>query len=352
MIKGQKAFWAIAALWGCILTGCTVQDSKMTEVEAQANILEEPMKHRDQILFRMAVREKAGHPFAEAGRYFAELVEEKTEGRIRIIIEEASETDDEKVVVQEVEHGSLDLAQVSLDSLTEYNQQLTVLEFPFLFEDSEHMWAVLDSEIGISFLKSMENKGIEGLCWYDAGTRNLYTTDKSVLNQEELEQLRIQVNGSPFMMDVISVMGALPMDISDRDMRQALKKGQADGIENDITGYAESGLWEQASHGLLTEHARIPEVLIMNYRTFGQLEEGDRRMIEDAAKEASEYQRELWRKYEIEQKERLEQAGVVWEVPKNRTAFREKVWPVYEIYGESYLEIVEKIEKMKSSLKK
>ena len=160
---------------------------------------------------------------------------------------------------------------------------------------------------------------------------------------KELERLRIQVNGSAFMMDIISTMGALPMDLSDRDMREALKKGQADGVENDITGFMAGGLYELASHGVLTEHARIPEMLVINYRTFCQLEENEQQALMEAAEEASAYQKELWEQYEKEQMEKLEKSGVTWQVPENLKEFQQKMESVYEIYGQSYLELIERI---------
>lgn len=160
---------------------------------------------------------------------------------------------------------------------------------------------------------------------------------------KELERLRIQVNGSAFMMDIISTIGALPMDLSDRDMREALKKGQADGVENDITSFMAGGLYELASHGILTEHARIPEMLIMNYRAFCQLEENEQQAVMEAAEEASNYQKELWEQYEKEQMESLKKSGVTWQVPENLEELQQKVESVYEIYGQSYLELIERI---------
>ncbi len=329
-----------------VLKGCSRILPEKEPEKFRDYVLEEPMKYQGQIVLRMAVQQKAGHPSTEASQYFADLVEEKTKGNVRIVLSTGGSAGTEEQVLKEIEHGSLELAQVSADYLIGYNQQLTVLEMPFLYQDSAHMWRVLEGKLGGEFLTSMESRGIEGLCWYDAGARNLYTSDRIIETPEHLDKLRIQVTGSAFMMDVVSTMGAFPMDISDADMREALKNGQADGVENDITGYESGGLYRQAGYGILTEHVRIPEMIIMNYHILNQMEEADRQAIFDAAREASDYQRGLWETYEKEQMEWLESAGVTWMHLKDQEAFRQKVWPVYEIYGHSYMNLIKEIQEM------
>lgn len=340
--KNGTVIHIILLLMVCLSIGCSRKTAPVQK-DSQKDVLEKPMEYQGQILLRMALKQKEGHPSSEASRYFAELVEEKTRGRIRVVLEPWSQSEKEEQIVKEIEHGSLELTWLSVDSLTGYNQQITVLEMPFLYENREHMWRVLDGEIGQSFLKSMESKGIKGLCWYDAGPRNLYTVHGLKDGANDLERLRIQVNGSSFIMDVVSTMGALPMELSDHDMREALKKGQADGVENDLTGFTESGLCELASHGILTGHARIPEMVVMNYRIFCQLDEKEQEAVIESARYASEYQKELWEQYENEKLKALKEAGVTWQIPENMEELQKNVESVYEIYGQSYLELIEKI---------
>lgn len=316
-----------------LLAGCSAFAPNQEQNTETRQILDSPMTYNGQILLRLAIPQRDGHPLTEAGRYFAQLTEEKTNHRIRIILYTGNAAGKEEDIIKEVIHGSTELAQVSIDNLTSYNQQLVTLEMPFLYEDSNHMWQILEGDTGKAFLTSMKDKGLEGLCWYDAGARNLYTSQRRIRTPEDLDKLRIQVKGSSFLMDVISTLGALPMDLSDRDMNEALKKGQADGIENDITGYIASGLHTQASLGILTEHIRIPEMLIINDSVLCQLDEEDQQALRNAALEASIYQRALWKTYEEEQMKLLEQAGVQWITPADKNAFKKKVWGIYEIYG-------------------
>ena len=337
-IKNGLILFALSGLcW--FLSGCVQISMEQGAEKREADILDQPMTYQGQIVLRMAVGEDEGHPSFEAAEYFAEQVGEKTDHRVRIVLDPAAGARPEEDVAKEICHGSVDLALVSADSLTSYDQRLIVLEMPFQYLGRDQMWQALDGEAGAFFLQSMTDKGIRGLCWYDAGARNIFTVNKAIHTPEDLDQMRIQVNSSAFLMDVVSAMGAFPMALSDEDRNEALKSGQADGIESDLTSYLEGGCYRYAGYAALTEHIRIPQMMIINQITFEQLGEELGKAVCEAAEASSAYQRELWEKYEKEQRAALEQAGVVWAAPEDQKAFQEKLWPIYEIYGHSYTDM-------------
>ncbi|MDO4268537.1 MAG: TRAP transporter substrate-binding protein DctP [Eubacteriales bacterium] len=304
-----------------------------------------PLVYHGQIVLNMSVCRGMDHPSADAAGIFADLVKEKTGGRIRVVLNFRQEEDREEQAVKEVEYGSADLAQVSAGALTEYCQALTVFQMPFLFYGREHMWRVLDGEVGAVFLEGMKESGIEGLCWYDAGARNLYLM-KEAKNWRALESRRIQVEGSAFMMDVVSSMGALPMDLSSGDAVEALRKSQIDGVESDLEGYDMGGYDSFAVWELSTEHVRVPDVVVMNQHSLEQLEEADQRIIRDAARESSIRQRERWTEYEKHLYERMETEGLQRRSLDDWEGFCRKTETVYEIYGQPYREIIERIRAM------
>lgn len=73
-----------------------------------------------------------------------------------------------------MQYRGVDFARVSLSQLAEYIPELNVLQMPYLYEDSEHMWRVLDGKIGAEFLAGVSDNELVGLSWYDAGARNFY----------------------------------------------------------------------------------------------------------------------------------------------------------------------------------
>ena len=93
-------------------------------------------------------------------------------------------------------YGGVDFARISLSELTDYVKELNVLQMPYLYVDSEHMWNVLDGEIGAYFLEVVKDCDLIGMSWYDAGARNFYTSDRPIWKLEDIAGMKIRVQES------------------------------------------------------------------------------------------------------------------------------------------------------------
>ena len=144
-------------------------------------------------VFSYAENQPEDYPTTLGAKYFAELVEERTNGRIRILVQPVGVLGSENKVIKQMQYGGIDFARVSLAQLAEYIPSLNVLQMPYLYTDSDHMWRVLDGEIGDAFLESVSADDVIGLSWYDAGARNFYNSVKPVTCLEDLKGMRISV---------------------------------------------------------------------------------------------------------------------------------------------------------------
>lgn len=305
-----------------------------------------PMKRDGQIILRLANNHTPDYPTSRACDYFAELVEERTQGRIRIMNYHSAQLGDEKSTVSQVMYGGIDLARVSTALLTDLDSQLIALQMPYLYEDTDHMWRVLNSGIGDDFLKGMEVMGVEGLCWYDAGARNFYTTTP-VVCLADLKGMQIRVQESAFMVDMIRALGAVPVEMPFSKVELALKQGEVDGAENNFSSYISTRNYLYAKCLVLDEHVRIPEVIIMNKQVMDHLDQADQEIIRQAARDSSRKQRELWNQAEEENRKTVEAAGTIVFRLLDKGEFVERVQPLYQKYGQGCQEIFEKIEQMK-----
>lgn len=313
----------------------------------QMDAFRAPMERDGQIFLRLANNHVPDYPTSRACDYFAELVEERTDGRIKILNYHSAQLGDEKSTVAQVMYGGIDLARVSTALLTDFDSELIALQMPYLYEDTDHMWRVLDSEIGDDFLEGMKKMGVEGLCWYDAGARNFYTT-RPVVCLADLQGRKIRVQESSFMVDLISALGAVPVEMPFSKVETALKQGEVDGAENNFSSYISTRNYLHAKCLVLDEHVRIPEVIIMNQQVMENLDEADQEIIRQAARDSSKKQRELWNQSEEENRRIVEDAGNRVFQLLDKKEFVEKVQPLYEKYGGDYREILDKIGQMKS----
>lgn len=298
-----------------------------------------------EFVFTYAENQSEGYPTSMGAYYFANLVKERTDGRIRILVYPNGELGREADVITQMRYGGIDFARVSLSQLAEIDESLNVLQMPYLYNDEEHMWSVLDGEIGESFLKGVEDVDLVGLSWYDAGARSFYTVDKPIHSIEDIAGMKIRVQESELMIDMIECLGATAVPLSYEQVYSALELGSIDGAENNWPSYEDTGHYKVAGYFCEDEHTRIPEMQLCSAHTFNLLSDSDKAIIQECAKESAEYERELWASRVEESREKALEGGItiihISSYEKDR--FREKMSPVYEKYCSDSMDIINEI---------
>lgn len=296
-------------------------------------------------VFLYADNQPEDYPTTLGGKYFAKLVEERTDGRIRILVRAEGSLGTETEVLAQLRYGGVDFARVSLSHLTEYIPELNVLSVPYLYTDAEHMWRVLDGEIGDTFLQLTQDKEMVGLSWYDAGVRNFYSADRPITCLEDMQGMKIRVQESSMMADTIEALGAEAVQLDYEKIYSSLERGQIDAAENNWPSYESMFHYEVAEYYTLDEHTRVPELQLCSRYTWEVLSEEDREVIAQCARESAIYERELWVEYEEEaRKSALEHGTEIIELSvEEKQRFQDAVQPLYEKYCGEYMGIINKI---------
>ena len=154
-----------------------------------------------------AENQPADYPTTLGAEYFAQLVEERTGGRIVVQVLPDAQMGTQREVLDQLAFGGVDFTRVSLSSISDELPILNVLQLPFLYEDAEHLWRVLEGPIGEEFLKVFEEAGMVGLSWYDGGVRSFYS-DMPIRSAADLQGMTIRVQDSRMMKDMITLLGA------------------------------------------------------------------------------------------------------------------------------------------------
>jgi len=277
---------------------------------------------------------------------FANLVFEKTNGRIKIEVYHNGQLGVENEMIQQLQFGGLDFAQVSISPLAEFASDLNVLQLPYLYNNSEHQWKVLESEIGDHFLASTEKAGIKGLAWIDGGARSFYTK-KKVTCAADIKGLKIRVQSSKLMMDMVKALGGVPQAIPYSDVYSALQTGVIDGAENNFPSYIDTSHYEVCKYFIVDAHTRVPDVIVCSTKTWEKLSAKDKTIIAECAKEAQNDHRKRWEIAEAKAKKKAIDMGCIITEPKDIKDFQKAVSGLYKSNEmQKYSEWIEKIRAM------
>lgn len=287
------------------------------------------------------------YPTTQGAYKFAELVRERTGGRIEVQVNAGGLLGDEKTVIEQLQFGGVDFARVSLSPLAEFVPKLNVLQLPYLYHNRDHMWKVLEGPIGDDFINSFGGSDLVALSWYDAGARSFYSSKEPIVSLEDMKGRNIRVQESELMMDTIEALGATPVPMAFGDVYSALQTGEIDGAENNWPSYESTRHYEVAGYFTMDEHTRVPELQLIAQSTWSKLSPRYQSIIRECAQESAIYERQLWEEREKTSEEKVRKAGclVTQLPPREKAKFQEAVAPMYEKYCSEYVDIIEAIQK-------
>ena len=163
--------------------------------------------------FRAADTQNENYPTVQALHYMGSLVAERTGGRHRIKVFHSRQLGEEKETLEQTRVGAIDLNRTNVALIGTMVPAMNVLAMPFLFRSIEHLQKVLDGPIGNEILGSFEPYGFVGLAFYNSGARSIYNSVRPVTSMADLKGLRIRVQQSEQMVEMIRSLGAEPVEL-------------------------------------------------------------------------------------------------------------------------------------------
>jgi tripartite ATP-independent transporter DctP family solute receptor len=291
-----------------------------------------------------------GYPTTLADREFARLVKEKTEGRVEISVYSGGTLyGSEPEAIEALVIGELAFARVSASPVANFVPDLNAIQLPYLYKSADHMWAVLNGQIGQDMLKKVQSSGsgLIGLCWYDAGSRCFYLK-KSISSIADMKGLKIRVQDSKMMVRMIELLGATAVTgIGPNDVYSNIMSGVIDGAENNWPTYDTKGDYKAAKFYIQDHHTRVPEILLASEKALAnrKVSAADIEIIKQCAKSTQEYEIAQWKEMEKKSEANVK-AGGATAVALNASqlkAFQDAMAPLYKEFGSSYTAIINAI---------
>ena len=291
-----------------------------------------------------------GYPTVEAVVRMGKKLEQATGGRLSIQMYPSMQLGGEKEMTEQAQVGALAIARVSGGPMGTLVPELNVFNLPFLFADEAHMERVIDGPIGEELLQKLSDHptaGLIGLCWMNAGSRNVYNSKHPVRSIADLKGLKIRMMGNPIFVDTMNALGGNGVAMGFDQLVNAMQTGVVDGAENNAPTYVSGQHYRYAKYFSLTGHLAIPEILVFSKKIFASMAKDDQALLMQAGKEAQQEQRKLWYEMERAAVQQLEAAGIEIVRIEDRKPFEAAAAPVREKYGKQFADLVKRIDALR-----
>jgi tripartite ATP-independent transporter DctP family solute receptor len=298
--------------------------------------------------FRAADTQSDDYPTVQALRYMGHLIEDRSGGRLQIRVFHSHQLGEEKETIEQTRVGAIDLNRTNGALIGTFIPSMNVLAMPFLFRSIEHLQKVLDGPIGTEILNSFEPYGFVGLAFYDSGARSIYNDVRPVKSLDDLKGLRIRVQQSQLMSDMVKALGAEPVELPYGQVLTGLATRLIDGAENNWPSFVTTDHYKYAGYYTLTEHTMSPEVLVMSLKAWQSLSPEDRTIFREAALRSSQFMREKWKDLEERSRQQAETAGVTIVKDFDRKPFENAMAAIYEKarHDPAAAELIDRIRKV------
>lgn len=277
----------------------------------------------------------------EAALEFQKIVEEKSDGSIKVQIHPNSELGAEREMAESLQAGSIDMAVLSTGPLGNFADKVNALDFPFLFESNEQAERVLDGEVGNQISKQLEDANIKNMYWVDNGSYNIATNDKPIRKFEDLKGLKLRTQENQVQIDTINAFGASATPIAFSELFLSAQQGIVDGQGNSIAVLIPQKYFEVHKYLTITNHMYSAGAILMNNDLFNSFDEDTQEMLMTSAKEAGIHEREFVQELNGKYLETAIENGMEVIEDIDLAPFKEAVKPVYKKYEDKFGEIHE-----------
>lgn len=220
-----------------------------------------------------------------AGTRLAQLVQARTQGRVRIAVFGNSALGGELRLIQSARTGGVDLMFNSQPSLENTLRDYGVLSLPWLWDDHAQANRVLQGPVGQRLLRPLENVGMIGLSWFNLFERSVLT-NRPFATLAEARGIKVRVIQSPGYVEAYRSIGMQPTPIAYADLLMALRNGTVDAAELGSDQMIADRFVEAVRHYVLTRTHQLPSVLVASRSRFNALPPEAQAAIRDSVPEA------------------------------------------------------------------
>ncbi len=281
---------------------------------------------------------QAGHVLTEDSGYhqgllrWAELVNERTDGHIKIEVYPNSTLGNERDMIEAVQMGMLDITIPNHAPMTNFTDAFNVFDLPFLFANRDEAYAVCDSDFAQGILDSLADINIVGISLWENGMRYLANNKLDVVDSSDLAGLKIRTMENTIHMASFTAWGADPTPMAFGEVYTSLQQGTIDGCEIPLETIYQNKIYEVANHITMTGHFYCTAPLLMSFNAWDRLTEEEQQILVDAANEVKPYERQLIKEADEAYYDLMKEEGVIFVDQIDADEWRSAAQSVYDSF--------------------
>lgn len=306
----MKKIISISFVFILILSGCQNSTEKINGSEEKT--------------IRLAHTGSDTHQYNIASQKFKKLVEEKSDGKMKVNVYGDGSLGNEDELVDQTMTGTIQMTTVAADSsLSNTMPEMNLFGIPYLFDSKKDVYTKLDGKPGKDLLELAKKKDMKGLGYWEVGFRHFTNKKREIKHPEDMENLKLRVQSAKVWNEHLKTLNAIPTPISFSELYSALDQGVVDGQENPLPTIYSQKLFEVQKYISLTNHTYTPAVVLMNDDYYNQLTKKEKQIVNESIVESTDYQRQYIAKQEKKIKKQLKDEGMII-TNVNRDKFKNK----------------------------
>ena len=299
--------------------------------------------------FKVALQNGENHPLCQGVVRFGEILEEKSDGRMKLELFYSGTLGDKASTVQGMQTGTIDAAMLMSGVIADYGcDEMGVFTLPYLFDSVAHARAFEKSDQGKALLDTVQSSGSSMVCIgaYQESARNYFFTKKRVEKPEDMKNMQIRCQEGSIYYDSVEAVGAFAQSVAFSELYSALQSGVVDGAEQPLSGFVNNAFQEVSEYYVMDQHEISPNLILFSEVTWNRLNTEDQQLIRDCFQESVPYFEELSDKKDKEYLETIKASGTeIIEV--NVAEWQDACASVYDKHGQVYSKVIEQIKNMK-----
>jgi tripartite ATP-independent transporter DctP family solute receptor len=270
------------------------------------------------------------HPAGAGMRKFAELVAAKSGGKMKVNLFYNSTLGSDQAVVSSMKGGTIEMSVMNTGILATEAKELAIFDFPFLIGSEKESDALVDGPIGKKLHAKLEEKGLVGLAYWELGFRQITNSKRPLVKVEDIDGLKLRVIPNPINVAWVKALGANPTPMPFPEVYGGLEQKAIDGQENPVSVIAANKFWEVQKHIAMTNHQYNPQSVFFSKKVWDSYSPAEKKLVEDAANEATTVQRKEARAAVAANLELLKKNGMTVSEfsPAEVAKLRDKMKPV------------------------